>query len=71
MQGQPLLGSAAMGRFGPTGLFGYEAAVAALLLGILAYRALRRPKVPLEQPESFVDVPPTSPAAPQLDPRHR
>jgi MFS family permease len=67
----PLLGSAAMGRFGPSGLFGYEAAVAALLLGILAYRALRRPKVPLEQPESFVDVPPTSPAAPQLDPRHR
>ncbi len=67
----PLLGAAAMGRFGPTGLFGYEAAVATLLLGILAYRALRRPKVPLEQPESFVDVPPTSPAAPQLDPRYR
>ncbi|MDH3913847.1 MAG: MFS transporter [Rhodospirillales bacterium] len=67
----PLLASAAMGAFGPTGLFGYEAAVAAVLLGFLGYRALQRPKVPLVQPESFVDVPPTSPAAPQLDPRHQ
>lgn len=65
----PILGSAAMGAFGPYGLFVYEGAVAALLLGFLVYRAARRPALPLEQVESFVDVPTTSPAAPDLDPR--
>jgi len=65
----PILGSAAMGAVGPYGLFVYEGAIAAILLIFLLYRAARRPELPMEQPESFVNVPTTSPAAPGLDPR--
>lgn len=67
----PILGSAAMGAFGPYGLFGYEGAITAILLLVLLYRAARRPELPTLRPESFVDVPTTSPAAPDLDPRGR
>ncbi|MEQ8603409.1 MAG: MFS transporter [Marivibrio sp.] len=65
----PTAGSLAMERLGPGGVFLYAAAVALALAGFVAYRMTRRrAKAPAER-DPFVNLPATSPAIPQLDPR--
>lgn len=67
----PTAGSFAMEWAGPGGLFLYAGAVALAMAGFVAYRMTRRrAKKPTERP-GFVNVPASSPAIPQLDPRTR
>ncbi|MDX1709999.1 MAG: MFS transporter [Rhodovibrionaceae bacterium] len=67
----PLIASAAMEAAGPFGLYIHIAAIAALLLGFIAWRATQRPPVPEEERREFVTVAPTTRAGMELDPRLR
>ncbi len=65
----PFAASFAMQHLGGWALFPYTAGVHGLLVLFGLYRMTRRPPVPVEEQESFVSVPRTSPVAAKLDPR--
>ncbi|MCC0057491.1 MAG: MFS transporter [Rhodobiaceae bacterium] len=65
----PLLGSGAMGAFGPGGLFIYTAFIQLLLCGITALRLTQRAAPPIEDREAYMPMRPTTTAVVGLDPR--
>lgn len=66
----PALASAAMGAFGPAGLFWHVAATASLLALYAAWRMTRRAALPLGEQGPFVPLPPSATApAFELTPR--
>ena len=65
----PLAAAAAMEWLGPSGLFVHAAFFSLAFIGFATWRMTRRKPRPPEERERFVDVPPTLPTAPRLDPR--
>lgn len=65
----PTAGSFAMEALGPGGVFLYAGAVALSLALFVLYRMTRRRAKRPEEREPFVNLPASSPAIPQLDPR--
>jgi MFS family permease len=65
----PLLASWAMSNMGHGALFLHSAAAHTVIAAVMILRARVRPKLPTERHEEFVDVPPTTPAVFELDPR--
>jgi len=65
----PIVAAAAMERLGPGGLFVHAALFSLGFIGFAVWRMTRRKPRPPEERERFVDVPPTLPTAPRLDPR--
>ncbi|MCB9928590.1 MAG: MFS transporter [Alphaproteobacteria bacterium] len=65
----PVLAGFTMAEFGPGGMFGQIAVVAAFGMLFAAIRRRARPAPPDAQKEPFVAVPRTTPAAIPLDPR--
>jgi len=62
----PPIATFAMTRFGPAGLPFYAAAIAVLVGLFAAWRMSRRPPVPVDEREAFVNLPATSPAIAEL-----
>jgi MFS family permease len=65
----PLAASVVMSLAGPAGLFLFTAPTHAALASFAMWRMLRRPRAPAEERTVFKEVPQTSPALYQLDPR--
>jgi len=65
----PLVASLLMGQVGPSGLFYYLTAIAALLAAFTRYRMIVRQALPANEQTSFVAVGSTSAIAGALDPR--
>jgi hypothetical protein len=58
-----------MSNMGHGALFLHSAAAHTVIAAVMVLRARLRPKLPAERHEEFVDVPPTTPAVFELDPR--
>lgn len=65
----PPLATLSMEIAGPAGLFFYAAVLAAVLGAFALWRMTRRQAVPAPEREPFVNLPDTSPAVAELDPR--
>lgn len=65
----PLAASLMMREVGHGGLFLHSALAHFLIVLMMAFRARRRPKLPIERHEPYVVVPRTTPAVFDLDPR--
>jgi len=65
----PLLASMVMSAVGPAGLFLFTAPIHLALAGFAVWRMTRRAQAPVEERTVFKEVPQTSPALYQLDPR--
>lgn len=65
----PLVSPSIMTAFGPAALFGYTAAMHALLVLFGIYRTIRRGSVPIAEQEDFIVARPTTPAVFEFDPR--
>jgi len=65
----PLAAAGAIDRLGPQGLFVHASVFSLAFVGFALWRMTRRKPRPPAERERFVDVPPTSPGAPRLDPR--
>lgn len=65
----PLVASLMMREYGHGGLFLHSAIAHTLIVIMMAFRARRRPKLPIQRSEPFVMVPRTTPAVFELDPR--
>ena len=65
----PLVASMVMSALGPAGLFLFTAPVHLALAGFAVWRMTRRAPAPIEERTVFKEVPQTSPALYQLDPR--
>lgn len=66
----PLAATTAMEWLGPSGLFVHAAIFSLAFIGFATWRMTRRKPRPPEEREPFVDMPPTLPTAPRLDPRN-
>ncbi len=65
----PLVAAGAIDRLGPGGLFIHAAVFSLAFVGFAIWRMTRRKPRPPAERERFIDVPPTLPGAPRLDPR--
>ena len=65
----PIVAAAAIEHLGPAGLFVHAAVFSVAFIGFATWRMSRRKPRPPEERERFVDMPPTLPTAPRLDPR--
>ncbi|MBL8702993.1 MAG: MFS transporter [Alphaproteobacteria bacterium] len=65
----PLVAAAAVDRLGPPGLFVHAVVFSLVFVGFAIWRMTQRKPRPPEERERFVDLPPTLPSAPRLDPR--
>ena len=65
----PVISSAAMGFLGPNALFATTALFHILLVAAVMVRIQVRPRIPTRHREDFVNVPRTTPAVYELDPR--
>ncbi|MGE3711637.1 MAG: MFS transporter, partial [Hyphomicrobiaceae bacterium] len=65
----PLVAAFVMARLGAGALFLYTAAVHGAVALVLLVRLMQRPELPVDESESFVYVPRTTPAVFGLDPR--
>lgn len=65
----PVVAASAMSRIGPAGLFVHAAVFSLAFIAFAIWRMRRRKPRPPEERERYVDLPPTPPAAPRLDPR--
>lgn len=65
----PLVAAAAVDWMGPRGLFVHAVAFSVLFVAFASWRMTQRKPKPPEERERFVDLPPTLPSAPRLDPR--
>lgn len=63
----PLIATATMSMFGPQSFLGFEAVVATIFSGIVAYNMFKRPRPTPVQREPFVPVPTPSQAAIETD----
>jgi hypothetical protein len=65
----PLVAAIVMSMVGPAGLFLFTAPIHIALASFAVWRMLRRAPAPAEERTVFKEVPQTSPALYQLDPR--
>ena len=65
----PFVASIVMNFAGPSGVFLFTAPVHVVLAAVALWRITRHARAPAEERTVFKEVPPTSPALYQLDPR--